>query len=174
MIILKMARRANAAGVTPTVVLEQNNVQRALRVGIIEAASRHGVMVRVTLSVTSGPNKWDDETGLEQSVIDFENGWIEIPGQYPNDLAKFKGFVDSMTAYGMSAYIDVPIAYWKARQWLFEHRGALSGTTEIIHINARTPGRVQKRMRRLGTLNGLVIRDAYGYQEVENDGQRVG
>jgi hypothetical protein len=171
-VILRMAKRCNEHGITPWVVLEQNNVQRAFRVAIIEAAQRMGVMLRVTMSPTTGPNKWDDETGVEASVIDFENGWLEIPGEYPSDEKRYRGFIDKMVAYGRSSLIDVPIAYWKSRQWLYEHRGQHDQRTQVMTITKATPRRVVRRLQRLGRTNGLVIRDAYAQQEV-SDGQRV-
>jgi len=170
--ILGMARACNKVGVVPNVALEGNNIQRALRRGILEAAQRHSVEVRCTTPYT-GVNKWDPETGLEQSVIDFENGWLEIPGMYPTDRAFYKGFVDAMCSYGASAFKDVPIAYWKARQHLFEQRGQNSQKQQVITVTNRTPPRIAYRLKRLGMLDGLVIRDAYATQEVE-DGQRIG
>ena len=172
--ILRMAKRCNGLGIMPWVVLEDNNVQRALRVGIIEAAQRKDVMVRCTLSPTTGKSKWDDETGIETSIVDFENGWTEIPGMYPSDRERFQGFIEAMVKYGNSPFIDVPIAYWKARQWLYDHRGSHGKTQQVIAVTTKTPPRVAHRARRLGWVGGLVIRDAYAQQQEVNDGQRVG
>ncbi len=173
--IVRMARRCNLVKVVPRVALEGNNIQRSLRVGIIEAAERHGVLLSCNIDYT-GDNKWDSETGLEQSVVDFENGWLHIPDMYPSDRALFKPFVDAMCAYGVSAFSDVPIAYWKARQYLYQHRGQMRQVQQFINVNQQTPRRVTRRLRRLGMLGGLVIRDAYGTQEQEEAqyGQRVG
>ena len=171
--IVRMAQRCNAHNIAPLVVLENNNIQRALRVGILEAGQRHGVQLRCLMSYT-GDNKWDMETGLEQSVIDFENGWLSIPAMYPADKAMFQPFVEAMCAYGVSAFIDIPIAYWKARQYLFDHRGQMGARQQVVSVDRHTPPRMQQRWKRLGILNGLVIRDAYAYQEEEHDGQRVG
>lgn len=171
--ILGMAQRCNAKGITPMVALESNNVQRALRVGILEAAQRHGVAIRCN-PVYTGDNKWDERTGLEQSLIDFENGWLEIPGALPSDEAYFRGFVDAMCAYGVSAFIDIPIAYWKARQYLWTQRGQRDARPQVIHLDQHTPARVGHRLARMGRLQGLVIRDAYVHQQEAHDGQRVG
>ena len=121
MIVIRMAAQVNRFGIMPIVVLEANQIQRGLKEPLEAAAARQGVQLMVDLSYT-GENKHDPQTGMEATAIDFQNGWLHLPGREPSDRDHFAGFVHFMVNYGTTKYSDVPMAYWFARRYLYDFR----------------------------------------------------
>jgi hypothetical protein len=148
-----MARRANAKGVTPTVVLESNQIQRALREPLLDLARAEGVALVVQLDHT-GTNKFDDATGIESCAVDFQNGWVSLPCATPADEAKLVAS-ELHDRVRQSKYYDVPIAYWKARSFLYErrYRPNLHAPVSVRQL----PRYMQRRYQRMGMTELITV-----------------
>ena len=157
-VILEMARMVNRARVTPTIVLESNQIQRALREPLIELAREDGTQLVVELSHT-GAEKYDDATGIEACAADFQNGWVSLPCATPADEEKLIGFENCMLEYGTSKYYDVPIAYWKARGFLYERRFRPHLRQSIIV--RQLPRYMQAHYKRMGVSELLTVVNAH-------------
>ena len=133
-IIIRMARAANEAGFDPWVVMEGNAIQRSLEQLLRDASASEGVRLWPEMGYT-GSNKHDPETGVEALAIDFQNGWLHIPGREPSDREHYQGFVRDMVGYGMTKYSDVPMAYWMARRFLYDLRFRSTPRSTVIRHN---------------------------------------
>lgn len=157
-IILGMAKMCNDSGVVPTVILESNNIQAGLREPLIDLAREEGVQLVVEPSMT-GINKFDAETGIEACAVDFQNGWVTLPAAQPSDEEKLIGFENCMLEYGTSKYYDVPIAYWKARSFLYGRRFA-ARTRPAVMVQ-RLPRYMQRHYQRLGLSEVVTVVNAH-------------
>ena len=121
-------------------------------------ARMEGVQLVVELSNT-GTNKHDDATGIEACAVDFQNGWVSLPCRYPADEEKLIGFENCMLEYGTSKYYDVPIAYWKARGFLYERRFKPHLRSPVIV--RQLPRYMQARYNRMGVSELLTVVSAH-------------
>jgi hypothetical protein len=166
-ILVSMAKHANERGVKPVVVLESNNVQLGFKEPILDRAKARGVELTVQPSITL-KQKHDRETGIQGAAIDFQNGWVKIPWGHASDEAHFKEFEDQMIAFGTSKYSDVPIAWWKARSYLYELKHRAEPVAQEVQpwMSPWMAERVANGRSRLGVHLNIV--NAYEQQPEED------
>ena len=165
-IILRMAKAANGAGYTPTVVMEGNAIQKGLKQPLLDLGAAQGIRFWTEMGYT-GDNKHDPETGVEALAVDFQNGWLRIPAREPSDRDHYGGFVKQMVGYGMTKYSDIPMAYWMARRHLYTIRFSGSPRESIIHKSM--PNWMKSRLMRRGLHPCMRIIDAHAPVVVEED-----
>jgi hypothetical protein len=112
----------------------------------------------VELSHT-GDDKWDDQTGIESCAADFQNGLLSLPCATPADEQKLVGFENAMIEYGTSKYYDVPIAYWKARRFLYDRR--FKANTRPAVMVRQLPRYMQRRYQQMGLASLITVVDAH-------------
>jgi hypothetical protein len=159
-IIVRFAKEAriNNRVFVPVVILEGNHIQQGLRQLILDEAQRQNVDLRV-ITTNTGADRHDPETGVEACAIDFENGWLRIPAMYESDLRKIKQFENAMIEYGSSGFLDIPIAYWKARKWLYSQR--IKPEPRDTVLDSHLPTWMKVRMERKGMRTAVRVVDAY-------------
>jgi len=164
-IIVRFAKEARILNrsFVPVVILEGNHIQQGLRQLILDEAQRQQIDLRVIVTNT-GADRHDPETGVEACAIDFENGWIRLPAMNESDLRKLKQFENAMIEYGSSGFIDIPIAYWKARMHLYSQR-ILPEPRDTI-IDSSMPTWMKARMHSKGRRTAIRVVDAYSGGEL--------
>jgi hypothetical protein len=165
-VIVEMGRVVNRKNIVPTVVLESNNVQRGLKEPLEQLAHDQGVQLTVYISPT-GANKYDDATGIEACAKDFQNGWMVVPFAQPADEAKAIGFENCMLEYGTSKYYDVPIAYWKARGFLYEQR--FTARMRPAVLVKKLPRYMQRHYRRMGISETVTVLNGHALPPVREE-----
>lgn len=171
--VVDFAAQANTRGIIPVCMLESNNVQRAFRQPLLDLAAEAGVELRV-IPENTGADKHDYESGVEATVVDFENSWLHCPAKYPSDVQKLVSFEEAFMEYGTSKFFDLLIAYWKARRYLYQQRskrGTISGATVLPQ---NVPPWIAKRVLGRQHQGAILVKSAYSARAVEDVDDTVG